>query len=165
MTRSGEIMKKLAVIFVLICAVSTVSAESAVTHLVAQLRTLTAIEGPAVYFAGIPGRFSLLVPYFKSWATDTEIVAMLTDESPIVRVMGYQCALYRKDLKVAPQMLALEKDPAIVDYFPFGCSGRKVQVGVIVTELKNNPSLLTEMPKILDAFVEPILVTPHPGKK
>jgi hypothetical protein len=158
-------MKKLVSILSLIFAVTTLNAESSVAHLLVQLRTLTAIEGPAVYYAGIPGRFSLLVPYFQNWASDEEVTAMLTDKSPVVRIMGYQCALLRKQLDLEQQMRSLEKDSAEIDYFPFGCVGGKATVGVIVCDLKKNPRLLTELPKVLDSYVEDITGTYLPIEK
>lgn len=102
------------------------------------------VGGPAIGYAGHPHEFYLLFPYVDRVASHEDLVAMLRDKSPVVRVMAAKCILGKKyrvgDLKKSVDIL--EKDTTRVYVMPFGCTATVKTVSEIITELKRDPDFL-----------------------
>jgi len=101
------------------------------------------VGGRAVGAAGAPHEFYLLFPYVSRVAQEADIVAMLHDKSPVVRIMGVKCVLNRRWIQVPkPDLDPLLADKTEVFIADVGCEIHKRKVGEIVANLKAAPDFL-----------------------
>ena len=102
------------------------------------------VGGPAVGYAGRPHEFYLLFPYVSRLASHEDLVSMLADRSPVVRIMSAKCILSKQyqvgDLKKSVDVLA--KDKTQVYVIPSGCSPELRTVADVVADLKKDPNYL-----------------------
>jgi len=149
-------MKKhtLAFLFGVACVAHCFGAyDKRLVHVLAQLRDckmafdveLPMVGGPAVGYAGTPHEFYLLFPYVRRIASDGDLVAMLRDASPVVRIMAAKCIVQQKDSPLMPELDALTKDADKVYVAPFGCVITKQTVSEVVRELKKDPDFLGDL--------------------
>ena len=138
---------------------STLAAEAAyekkLIHVLEQLRQcqgaspegiVPMVGGPAVGLGGAPHEFYLLFPYVNRLASEEDLVAMLGDKSPVVRIMAAKCILNRKKTSIAVSKVdVLLKDTTQVCVAPFGCIMFVRTVGDVIGELKKNPEFLGDI--------------------
>ncbi len=105
------------------------------------------VGGRAVGFAGAPHEFYLLFPYIRSLAHEDDLVAMLHDQSPVVRIMGAKCVLSGPwpPGSSRPNIDFLLEDRTLVFFADVGCMITKRTVGDIVSDLKKSPDLLGDL--------------------
>lgn len=126
--------------------------DNRLTHVLEQLRdcqmecdeNLPVVGGPAVGEAAAPHVFYMLIPYVLRIASEEDLKEMLSDKSPVVRIMGAKCAVKRRTPALGKIMDELEKDQARVYVMPYGCGVTKWTVGEVVTELKIHPAFLED---------------------
>ncbi len=165
--RSLELpIKKLAFLFLaLACAASAAPYSKNSVHVLQQLRTnagadfesdleLPLIDGCAVGEAGRPGAFFLLYPYRANRASEEDLVAMLEEASPTVRLMAAKVLLHSNrpdgEAKIADRLL---NDPAKVLLAEYGCIIGHSTVGKIVKNMQQNKNFLGDR---ADKAIEPI---------
>jgi hypothetical protein len=138
----------LSLFFTLACSSS--GYEQSLIYVLEQLRhcqfdeKTALVGGRAIGYAGRPHEFYLLFPYVNSLASHEDLVAMLQDRSPVVRIMAAKCILGKEyqvgDLKKSVDVLG--NDKAQVYVMPFGCGAELRTVADVVSELKKNPDYL-----------------------
>ncbi|MBX3738325.1 MAG: hypothetical protein KF715_16640 [Candidatus Didemnitutus sp.] len=122
-------------------------------------RKLPFIGGAAVGYAGEPGTFFLLYPFFEHRASLEDIRAMLADKSPAVRLMGAKLVLHSDRFgDLTKQVDLLLKDESIVILAEWGCVIERVSVAEVVRRMKADVNFLGDNPK----DKEPISVSPPP---
>src|SRR6478736_9464268 len=137
-------MKKLTFVLIAFAVLSPAEAyEKRIRYVVEQLRSLEEIGGSAVGYAGIPHDFYLLYRYVAYASTDQDIMDMVRDTSPVVRIMGVKCAVTAPFRKLDPSLI----DPALGDerelvVGPYGCVFQKMRVSDVIAALKKDPDYL-----------------------
>ena len=137
-------MKRLTSILVALVVVSVAHAyEKRMRHVVEQLRLLEEVGGSAVGYAGTPHDFYLLYRYAAYASSDQDIVDMMRDLNPVVRIMGVKCAVTAPFRKLDSSLIdALLGDDRQLLVGPYGCVFQKMSVGDVVAALKKDPNYL-----------------------
>lgn len=114
---------KTAATLLLLLTLTTVTAPGApsLTPIRAELKGLTMIDGPAVGYAGIPGRFFLLYPYCVTYGDEETLTDFMKDENPIVAAMGALCLLDKYPQRREEIMMRMKFDDRSVEVMPGGC--------------------------------------------
>jgi len=103
--------------------------------------------GSAIGHAGRPHEFYLLFPYVASLASHEDLIAMLRDQSPVVRIMAAKCILGKGyqfgDLK--KEVDVLENDSTAIYVALVGCCITKETVAQVLKELKKDPHFLGDL--------------------
>lgn len=111
-------------------------------------RKLPFIGGSAVGYAGEPGTFFLLYPFFLHRASDEDVQAMLADKSPAVRLMAAKLVLHSDRFRsLTKQVEVLLKDEAIVALAEWGCVIERVTVAEVVRRMKADVHFLDDKPE------------------
>jgi|CXWL01.1.fsa_nt_gi hypothetical protein len=134
-------------------AIATPSYPKSIIHVLEQLRSnasndlLPLIDGCAVGYAGTPGTFYLLYPYIEHRVAKEDLLKMLFDESPAVRIMAAKVLLHSK-LHAADTALAdsLLNNPTKVMLAAGGCVYEPTTVGEVVKRLKKDKNFLGDQP-------------------
>src|SRR5258706_1267855 len=109
--------------------------DSPLFPLLAELRKLDQITGSAVGYGGAPGRFYLLSRNFLDKAKGPDFEQLAEDREPIVRAMGLLGLAQQSDERATRRIIAHLHDRARLAYFPGGCMGSTVPLGVFAREL------------------------------
>ncbi|MBI5423648.1 MAG: hypothetical protein HZA32_06135 [Opitutae bacterium] len=122
-------------------------------------RKLPFVGGAAVGYAGEPGTFFLLYPFFEHRASPEDVQAMLCDKNPAVRLMGAKLVLHSERFgDLTKQVDVLLKDESIVILAEWGCVIERVPVAEVVKRMKADAHFLGDNPK----DKEPISAPPPP---
>lgn len=158
-------LRSLALTLTLTMAAVAAGYEPRVVHVVEQLRELDQVGGASVGYGGTPHEFFLLFEYCLRASTDGDLVEMLRDPSPVVRIMGAKCILkspYRQIDRA--QVSALLGDPTHIVVGPGGCVFTTMTVGNVVRELLHDPNYLGPFnPSADDGAAGSGRVAPRPG--
>jgi hypothetical protein len=107
-----------------------------------ELAKLKAVDGKAVYYAGLKGKFYKLYEIFIVNKNEKDFLKMLKNKSPAVRIMGVLCLAQKNKAKYENEIKKLYDDEEKIDFFPHGCCGRTETTGKIVRLIMINPRLL-----------------------
>lgn len=110
---------------------------------VEQLRLLEEVGGSSVGYAGTPHDFYLLYRYAAFASTDQDIVDMIHDTNPVVRIMGVKCAVTAPFRHLDQSLLELlPSDDRQLAVGPSGCVFHQMSVGAVISALKKDPNFL-----------------------
>lgn len=148
--------KAFCVLFALTCTAFAAPYPKSIIHVLEQLRSnvsndldreLSLIDGCAVGYAGIPGAFYLLYPYVEHRAAKEDLLKMLFDESPAVRLMAAKVLLHSQ-LHAADAALVdpLLNDTMNVMLAAGGCVYEPTTVSEVVKRLKKDKNFLGDPP-------------------
>ena len=139
-------MKTAATLFLLL-TVMTANAQSvpSLAHVRAELKSLTSIDGSAVGYAGIPGRFFLLYPYCVTYGDEKTLSDFLKDESPVVAAMGALCILDKYPQRREEIMMRMAFDSRSVEVMPGGCVGTTMTLKALFEKIEANPEFIVPM--------------------
>lgn len=104
--------------------------------------SLDAIEGSAVGYAGIPGRFFLLYPYCVTYGDEETFSAFLKDGSPVVAAMGALCILDRFPQRRDEILLRMSFDQRQVLVMPGGCVGSTMTMQTLFEKIAAEPAFI-----------------------
>ncbi|MBI3885260.1 MAG: hypothetical protein HY302_05970 [Opitutae bacterium] len=128
-------------------------------------KNLSFIGGCAVGYGGTPGTFFLLHAFILNRASRDDLLKMLSDHSPAVRLMAAKVLIhserYESDAKEADRLLG---DSAKVEVAEFGCIVETMPVGEAVRRLKTNKNFLGDSSSY-QLTDEPTPVEPPPPSK
>lgn len=124
------------VVFALCATPRAVQAEERLPATLAEanvcLRQLQQVEGSAVGDGATPGRFFLFSQVFLRLGHEADFVALVADENPIVRAMGYVCLAQVSPDKVVPILKSRLGGRDTFTCFPGGCVGFPITEGEFV---------------------------------
>ena len=110
---------------------------------VERLRASDEIGSDHVGYGGGPDAFYLM--YSKLWHTcsNQDLISMIKDPSPAVRVMAAKCILGTPSRKIDPAVVQpLIEDTTVILVGPGGCMFRTMTVGDVVLALERDPNFL-----------------------
>jgi hypothetical protein len=156
---------KTAATLVLLLTVITSNAQSVrpLNHVRAQLKSLTSIEGSAVGYAGIPGRFFLLYPYCVTYGDEKTFSDFLKDESPIVAAMGALCILDKYPQRREEIMMRMTFDGRSVEVMPGGCVSTTMTLKALFEKIATDPEFIVPMRFQKKKPNQPVLPPRQPG--
>ena len=139
-------MKVFSLILLLCCAVVLPAlGDPALNNLRSELKSLPSIEGAAVGYGGVPGRFYLLYSYCVIYGDEKIFSAFLSDDSPIVAAMGGICMLDKYPTRKEEVMMRMKSDQREVLVFPFGCLGTKMTLAALFDKAQADPNFIVAM--------------------
>ena len=120
-------------VILLLLAIMTVKAQCApaLAHIRAELKEMTLIDGSAVGYAGIPGRFYLLYPYCVTYGDEETLADFMKDENPVVAAMGALCIWDKYPQRREEIMLRMKFDSRSITVMPGGCVGMTMTLKAI----------------------------------
>jgi len=107
-----------------------------------KLAKLKAVDGKAVYYAGLKGKFYKLYEIFIVNKNEKDFLKMLKNKSPAVRIMGALCLAQKNKPKYEKDIKKLYNDKEKIDFFPHGCCGSSETTGNIIKQIMINPNIL-----------------------
>ena len=139
-------MKTAATLFLLLAVVAA-NAQSfpLLMHVRDELKSLRSIDGAAVGYAGIPGRFFLLYPYCLTYGDEETFSAFLKDESPVVAAIGALCLLDRFPQRGEEIMKRMKLDSRSVGVMPGGCLGMTMTLKTLFEKIEVDPDFIVPM--------------------
>jgi hypothetical protein len=111
----------------------------------AELKSLKSIDGWAVGYAGMPGRFYLLCPYCVTYGDEETLSSFLKDENPIVAAMGALCIMDRYPRRTKEIMQLMKSDHRSVEVLPGGCGGLITNMQALFEKIEGNPDYIVPM--------------------
>lgn len=102
------------------------------------------IGGSSVGYAGGPGEFFLLIPYFRHQASAEDVALMLKDKSPVVRVMAAYLVLGGDKKLKDISLSSLENDKTPLEVAAGGCIVEELTLAELVQRVRKNPDYLGE---------------------
>lgn len=110
---------------------------------VERLRALKEIGSDHVGYGGVPDAFYVM--YSKLWhaCSNQDLISMVKDPSPAVRIMAAKCILGTPSRKIDPAVVQpLIEDTTEIMVGPGGCMFRRMTVGEVVLALERDPNFL-----------------------
>src|SRR6267154_2406007 len=139
-------MKTFVTLF-LVFTVITASAQSvpSLINVHAELKSLTSIEGSAVGYAGVPGRFFLLYPYCVTYGDEETLSVFLNDKSPVVAAMGALCIWDKYPQRREEIMMRMKLDSRSVEVLPGGCTGATMTLQALFEKIEADPDYIVPL--------------------
>ncbi|MEO5960818.1 MAG: hypothetical protein ABIZ49_09385 [Opitutaceae bacterium] len=129
----------------LVAGLARAQSGPALGHIREELKSLRSIEGVAVGFAGIPGRFYLLYPYCVTYGEEVTLLDFLKDENAIVAVMGALCLIDKFPEKREEVMQRMKRDERSVAVFAGGCMGESMAVKALFEKIAADADFVVPM--------------------
>lgn len=121
------------------------------------------IGGSSVGLRGAPGEFFLLIPYFRERASEGDVVLMLNDKSPVVKIMAAYLILGGDKQFEQISVDSLNNDQTPLAVAPGGCIIANITVAELVQSFRRNPDYFGER-GYNQRLAEKSAIAAQPGK-
>lgn len=134
-----------AIVLILALAARSAAGAPALSHIREEIENLSSVDGAAVGYAGIPGRFYLLYPYCVTYGDEKTLLDFSQDKNAIVAVMGALCLIDKFPQRREEVMGRMKQDDRSVLVFPGGCVGTTMTVKALFEKIQGNPDFIVPM--------------------